>query len=335
MLYFTGVALDGIEDLFSDRTRILGLLDDEQQRLAAALQLRWDLCMQYWTRIATFGSGRWPLEDLPWRTSDGIESDHFSLLVASIVIQGRNVKHLVSRQAVRLTAVLEELANRGRITRRPLHDDAALAVHVPGTRLRLVGSESLGPLQAWPVSSFSSLLLKRVLQLTAQVEHTRDRERVFELADQTWDHVLSRRLSSSTGAGLWDQPSGAWPGVPQHQHPSWYHTQRVCECLVVAAGTLQRRGPVSAQLIELAGEYLAEAEYVFDQERLFGTWAVGRRFAEPGQETPSESIAARLERARRLQFERPGTSIVLAMEVLRDLDEVARPRAQTLTGDYQ
>ena len=42
-LYFTVVALDGIQDLFSERTRILGLLDVEQQRLARALQLRWDL----------------------------------------------------------------------------------------------------------------------------------------------------------------------------------------------------------------------------------------------------------------------------------------------------
>jgi hypothetical protein len=149
MLYFTGTALDGIQDLFSDRTRILGLLSDEQQRLAIALQLRWDLCMQYWTKVATFGSGRWPLEDLPWRTTDGNESDHHSLIVASIVVQGIYARREVSQRAARLGTVLEELANRGRLTRQPLQDDPALTVHVPGTRLPLAGSEELGPLQAW------------------------------------------------------------------------------------------------------------------------------------------------------------------------------------------
>ncbi len=54
-LYFTVVALDGIQDLFSERTRILGLLDEEQQRLARALQLRLDLTRQFWAKIATFG----------------------------------------------------------------------------------------------------------------------------------------------------------------------------------------------------------------------------------------------------------------------------------------
>src|SRR5690348_10742131 len=86
-LYFTVVALDCIPNLSSDRTRLLGLLDDEQQRLAGALQIRWDLTQLYWSRIARFGTGRWPLEDLPWRTTDGTTSDYYSLLVCSIVVQ--------------------------------------------------------------------------------------------------------------------------------------------------------------------------------------------------------------------------------------------------------
>ncbi len=61
-LYFTVVALEGIAALFSERTRLLGLLNEEQTRLAQALQLRWDLTQSYWSTIATFGSDRWPLE---------------------------------------------------------------------------------------------------------------------------------------------------------------------------------------------------------------------------------------------------------------------------------
>src|SRR5690606_1049351 len=57
-LYFTSVALDGIQDLFTQRTRLLGLLTEEQYRLARVLQVRWELTQQYWERVATFGGGQ-------------------------------------------------------------------------------------------------------------------------------------------------------------------------------------------------------------------------------------------------------------------------------------
>ena len=92
-LYFTVAALDGIQDLFSEQTRLRGLLDVEQQRLSRALQLRWDVTRQFWAKIATFGGGdRWPIEDLPWTTTDGSESDYYSLLLTSIVIAGCGVE---------------------------------------------------------------------------------------------------------------------------------------------------------------------------------------------------------------------------------------------------
>ena len=138
--------------------------------------------------------------------------------------------------------------------------------------------------------------------------------------------------------GLWDEPSGAWAIDLDGQDvrgrgPSWHHTLRICECLVVAATVLTRSGPVSGELVELAGEYLAEAENLFDQERLYGTWSVDRRSLERGGETPAQSIVARLERARTLRFQRPGTTIVLAQDVLRDLDEIAKPRAESFGGE--
>jgi hypothetical protein len=143
-LYFTVVALDGIADLFSARTRILGLLNDEQSRLARALQIRWDLTQQYWSTIATFGTGRWPLEDIPWCTSDGEESDYFSLLVSSMVVQDLVRRRGSEAELGRVGRVLEDLANRDRINRRPLRDDPALDIHAPGVRLRLRGSEEAG-----------------------------------------------------------------------------------------------------------------------------------------------------------------------------------------------
>ena len=64
-------AMDGILDLSSQRIRELDLLDEEQRQLADALQLRLDLTQRYWSTVARFVTERWPLEDMPWRTSDG------------------------------------------------------------------------------------------------------------------------------------------------------------------------------------------------------------------------------------------------------------------------
>src|SRR5512139_1842516 len=86
-LYFTVVALDGIVDLFARRTRALNLFNPVQQRLAEALQVRWELTQRYWSTVARFDRERWPLEDIPWRTSDGEESDYYSLLVTSVLLQ--------------------------------------------------------------------------------------------------------------------------------------------------------------------------------------------------------------------------------------------------------
>src|SRR5690606_34867976 len=48
-LYFTVVALDGINDLVSPRAGELGLLDETQHRLAQALRTRWELTQRYWS----------------------------------------------------------------------------------------------------------------------------------------------------------------------------------------------------------------------------------------------------------------------------------------------
>src|SRR5205807_1460449 len=107
-LYFTVVALDGIQALFSERTRLLGLLNDGQQRLAQALQLRWDLTQKYWSTIARFGNGRWPLEDMPWRTTDELESDYFTLLVTSIMTQDLIARRASDEDLSRVGRVLTE-----------------------------------------------------------------------------------------------------------------------------------------------------------------------------------------------------------------------------------
>jgi hypothetical protein len=326
LLYFTGVALDGIEDLFTERTRILGLLNETQQRLAQALQLRFEIALGFWNRLATFDETKWPVEDVPWRTSDGLENDYYSLFVVSMVAQRiATSPNLYSPAALtRVADVLSELANRGRITRRPVEGrvpDPALMMHLPGTRLTLNGSEQFGPRQTLAVSSYASLLLKRSSRLVSMVNDSGQRDRLTNLADDIWDHLRTRRMDGGPGEGLWDQPSNVLPVEKTAPEPSWYHTQRVVECLVAASWAMDVPPRVSQPLLDLTREYLIEAEHIFDQERLYGRDVEGRAVRET-----LHTVEANLDRARALLSERPGTASVLAQDALRALDQLYRAR---------
>jgi hypothetical protein len=329
-LYFTVVALDGIQDLFSERTRILGLLSEEQQRLASALQLRWDLTRQFWAKIATFGTGRrWPIEDLPWTTSDGAESDYNALLLTSIIIESASSERGLNVDVERVGRLLEELANRGRITRRPMMDDPAIALHLPGMRLRLYGSEKVaaGPLLQWTVSGYAPLVLKRLLRVAQLTDDKVTRLRFLDLADQIWAHLERRRIEAPNGRGLWDEPTQAFAGTrfAPYGGPSWYHTERVMEALVAAANvTLSQTSSADSELVRTAFRLIAEAEHRFDLELLRGTDDAGVRLRESFQ-----VVGAKLRRARRLVDDRPGTACVLASDVLRELDTVDAARQDT------
>jgi hypothetical protein len=326
-LYFTVVALDGIQDLFSERTRILGLLDEQQQRLARALQLRWDLTRQFWAKVATFGNGRWPLEDLPWTTTDGRESDYYSVLLTSIVVEGIGSERVTDVDVERIGRLLGELANRGRITRRPMRSDPAVGLHVPGMRLRLIGSQKVaeGPRLQWIVSSFSVLVLKRLLRVAELLDDTA-RVRFLDLAEEIWAHVERRRLDSSTARGLWDEPTQVFAGTSfaPYGSPSWYHTERVIEVLVAAANVTQSLPAATDELTNFSQQLLAEAEHLFDRERLRGTNDTGEQMRESFQ-----VIGAKLRRARELVRDRPGTASILVGDVLRELDTVDAARQDT------
>jgi hypothetical protein len=320
-LYFTVVALDCIQDLFSERTRLLGLLDDEQQRLAGALQLRWDLTQSYWSRLARFGGTPWPLEDIPWRTSDGVFSDYLSLLVTSIVVQEFSTRRVTDADVFRVGEVLKELASRARITRRPVSDDQAIALHGPGFRIQLLGSENAGgPTLTWLLTDFAPQLLKRTVRVANLLRDIELRGEVIALADAVWDdHLVKRRLS---GTSLWDQPGSVFPGLKSaNDLPSWYYTERVVSCLVVAAEYVTGAPLASGPLADFATDLLAEADHLFDQELLSVSAEAG-----PAMSTVLQGIRATLRRAQDTVRQRPGTAAVLAWDVLRELDRLAAAR---------
>jgi hypothetical protein len=326
-LYFTVAALDGIQDLFSEETRLNGLLDVEQQRLARALQIRWDVTQKFWAKIATYGTDRWPVEDLPWTTSDGAESDHHSLLLTSMVLQGSEKPE--NEDAERIGRLLERLAERGLITYRAAKNDSAVReLHAPGVQLHLIGSEKIaeGPLLHWTVPSYSSLLLKRLLRVAELLDDNAARVRILDLADLIWRHIERRRIVAADGTGLWDEPTQVYFRLPSNAAPgpSWHQTERVMEALVAAARVTELASTAAPGLLNNARQLLAEAEHLFDQEQLRGTNDTGEQMRETFQ-----VVTAKLRRARRLLRERPGTASMLANEVLSVLDSIDAARQDT------
>jgi hypothetical protein len=80
----------------------------------------------------------------------------------------------------------------------------------------------------------------------------------------------------------------------------------------------------ASDLLDGARQLLAEAEHLFDQERLRGTNDTGEQMRESFQ-----VVGAKLRRARALLRERPGTAGVLASDVLRELDMIDAARQDT------
>ncbi|MER7283305.1 SCO2524 family protein [Dactylosporangium sp. NPDC000244] len=322
----TAVVLDALQELWSDRTRLLGLLYDDQQRLASALQLRWDITQRYWTRIACFGDRRWPLEDVPWRASDGIESDYLSLLVCSIVIQDLQRKP-DAEAANRIAGVLAELAGRARLTRRAGPGEW-MTLHHPGFPLPLAGSEdSGGPRLVWDLFDFAPQLLKQAVLVGGAGPDIALRLRVADLVDEVWgEHILRRRLRP----GLWDQPAGVYDEFAYRaEEPFWSFTERVVSALISVAQLVAGPPLRSGGLAAAAADLLAEADHVYDQELFYGSTRPG-----PHLERHLTKIRATLDQAHERYEERPGTALVLAMAALRDLAQLdAARRHDTGWGD--
>ncbi|MCP2320567.1 hypothetical protein SAMN04244553_2108 [Nocardia amikacinitolerans] len=320
-LYFTVVALDGINDLTSQRTRQLDLLDDEQRRLAEALQTRWHLTQLYWSTVARFGPGRWPLEDIPWRTSDGEESDYYSLVVSAVLIQDLVNRTANDEDLTRAVDIFDELAKRGKLIRRFTHDDPVVQLHVPGVPMSLVGSEKVddGPRLAWVVSDYAPVLLKRILQAARLSGNVTARHRLMELAKSVMQHLEARKIQEGPATGLWDDAARAF-GVDDTAvtAPSWYLTERVVECLITAARTYRSLPLRPPALVDDAVAYLSEAEHLLNQE-LLGVSAVDHS----ANRRALARIERRVNRARELVTEKPGTSASLAMKALEELEELS------------
>ena len=323
-LYFTVNALDGIVDFTSRRAAALNVMDDGQRDLADALSLRWELTQRYWSTIARFDAERWPLEDIPWRTSDGQESDYYSLLVMSVLIQDLIARTATDADLLKAVDILKELAQRGRITRRMSAGDEALALHYPGVPQGLGGSEeAVGTALVLYTADYAPLIIKRSLQAAQLTDDVEAREALMALAEAAMDHLYERRMTrNGYPIELWDDLS-AFPGMKgvDFDRPSWYLTERVVEALVATASAFEQEPPRSPAMYDHLLRLLNEADHVYNRELLRSN--VSEKTALRDR---LEEIGTLIGRARELSRRRTSTAIAKAEEALRLLDalEVAR-----------
>jgi hypothetical protein len=142
------------------------------------------------------------------------------------------------------------------------------------------------------------------------------------LAEAAMDQLDRRQIRDGDAAGLWDAPGWmlrAGQSVPPG--PSWFMTERVMECLVVAHATFSRPSLAPESMISRAVDLLSEAEHLLNQEEL----EVESGDLSPRQ-TTIDRIRHSLDRARTILRERPGTAYSLAADALTRLDELAYAR---------
>lgn len=179
-LYSTLVALDAVGELFSQRTRVLGLLTEDQQRLSRALQLRAEIVGAYWSTTATFGEHRWPLERIPWRTPDGDESTHNSAVVAALTGHGLGGTRRSQVPHAYLLRVLAALTAREGIARPPLVTPAPTTLpdhHCP------VGAGTQRAAATVPI------LFTAAVRTATGVDDEVQRGGFEDLADLLWQHL--------------------------------------------------------------------------------------------------------------------------------------------------
>jgi hypothetical protein len=301
-LYFTWTALQAISELFSARTRLLALLDEDQQRLARALQLRSDLTLAYWSRLATFGDHQWPVERLPWRGTDGGESDYQSLLVTAITMTEVGARTGNTDVAFGyLLRVFARLAARHRIVRPP-HADPPGTVRLSGHRIPLAHAIP-GPATTYHAADFTTVLFNAVVRAAAATFNDQLRADLTDLAELVWSHLPTDNPRSDS-SGLFRFGSASTTG------PNWHNVLRLSDGMTVAALTAGGAGP-AVRPLGFVHQLLADADAAVD--------ALDAA-ADDGWATQKNGIQDRLNRARRLADRHPARAAALLYQVIGALD---------------
>lgn len=290
-LYFTMTAVNAIASLFTSKVQAAEVLDGTQLYLASRLRYLWETTSRFWATLASAETddGQLVIENIPWRTSDGTENDYYTLYIVGLLAANlaRGVSSASEALIERFTSILEELAQRARVTRRPVpadRDPSVRATHYPGFSVELRSGAEDGVLSAqgtWQVYDMSPSLLRCTANLLQVVTSQENRDRLVTLRDAIWRHLAARRSDTIGDHGgrssSWDDLSGVysrmdfdvphWEDSAQHSVHSWYYTQRVIEALVGVARSKDRRLPDTPQLDEITPELLSELDWMISRHR--------------------------------------------------------------------
>lgn len=286
-LYFTIGAIDGIGDLFSRKIVAAHLLDTTQSWLASRLGFYRECASSYWSALAfsETSKGAWAVEDPPWRTADGSASDYWTLYLLTIALASDQARENFGgeQKLSRLLSLLEELAQRGRVTRRlyPPDSDPAERLHVPPGEqltLRTVRSNGMpdGPDYRWSIYDYAPRLLKLVGQVLAIATDRGVRDRASRLIEDIWNqHLALRRVAPEVDSYAWDdvrfvfQPPDVGAGdteTPESKVGSWYITERVVEALVAVVSAQRRRKTGGRLTREIVTEMLDDLRWLLATE---------------------------------------------------------------------
>jgi hypothetical protein len=236
-LDLTLVTVDAMSSLYSERTRLLALLDEEQQRLSRALQLRFDLTVTFWTRVAMFGEHRWPLERGPWAATDGTTGDHHTVAVAGLTATGLgNRRGSQDVQLGYLLRVCADIARRHGVVRPPAAE-SPLEWPRPAAEFVPAPSPARDDL-ARRVGSVLPGLFAVVLQAAGYTDNGPLQRQYEDLADVLWERVTPA-----------DDPAPDWPDL-----------LRIVDGLIRAASVAEGGTVPAAAPLALVHQMLADAD---------------------------------------------------------------------------
>lgn len=294
-LYFTINAMDGISDIESQKVRGSGLLNREQAILQGRLSFYLETTSLYWSALA-FGeqsefAGRWAIEDIPWTTADGSVSDYWTLYMLTVATSSRaGLSQFAEEEKLdRLLYLVDELAQRGRLTRRPAgKDDPALGLHLPAgqglaseqqLKLHFDPEAGVNAVYEWAIYDYAPKLLKLCGRVLGLVKTRETRERARELIDDIWSqHLARRRYAPNLGDGFaWDDVQAAWnlslpevaadntgaihTNINSEYVSSWYITERVVEALCTVLDADSKRVSSGDTVRKLASEIVDELRW--------------------------------------------------------------------------
>lgn len=337
-LYFTITAIEGVADLLATKVRSANILTRDQSYLAAQLGFLVENTTLYWRALAFAPRVKakqgedaegWYLERLPWRTADGDRDDYYSLYVIGLILGARE-QLLNAAELGRITRLLEELAQRTRITRSPYvfgemdAADPALRIHHPGKPLELdTADDDVGAATyVWRVDDFAPKLMKLAGVAAQRADDLALRRRALKLADEVWEKNLKhRRFGKYVRGSVWDAPLRPYVVSPElwdghdadeestfaavgldpaglEERYSWHITQRVAEALV-AVTRGQERSTTSGDHMRVITEEildsLAERGAAVDAYRTQLSEAEDRLRAEEPSRALQEALAVLTE----------------------------------------